>query len=114
MKKVITTSILLLLFSPLYAHDSERIDQLEQRVLKLESLLNSSPAKAETITSSSEGWKSIANWRKIETGMAYKDVRNILGEPARISGGIITQWYYENDGSVFFLQDKVDGWTEPR
>ena len=60
MKKVITTSILLLLFSPLYAHDSERIDQLEQRVLKLESLLNSSPAKAETITSSSEGWKSIA------------------------------------------------------
>ena len=52
-------------------------------------------------------------WRKLQKGMSYDQVRKLLGEPDRISGGGLTVWYY-NGGSVLFLSDRVDSWTEPR
>ena len=76
-----------------YADDSDRIDKLEKevqelklRISKLESLLINSGA-AQEVATPGDGWKSIANWRKLTTGMAPSDVRKILGEPQRVDGG---------------------------
>jgi hypothetical protein len=103
-----------------YADDSDRIDQLERevqelklRISKLESLL-SNPAAAQDVVTSSDGWKSIANWRKLTTGMNPSDVRKILGEPQRMDGGNVAFWYYQNGGVVTFYEGKVDQWREPR
>lgn len=102
------------------ANDSDRIDQLEKeiqeiklRLSKLESLL-SNPSKAEELVTSSEGWKSVMNWRKLTTGMSTSDVQKILGEPHRVNGGTITDWSYQNGGNVIFFEGKVDRWMEPR
>ena len=103
-----------------YADDSDRIDQLEKevqelklRISKLENLL-SNPASAHYVETSGDGWKSIANWRKLTTGMNPSDVRKILGEPQRVDGGNFTYWYYQNGGGVTFYEGKVDGWKEPQ
>ena len=75
-----------------YAHDSDRIDQLEKelqetklRVSKLESLL-SNPSNAQQHVTSAEGWKSVMNWRKLTKGMTPSNVPKILGEPQRLDG----------------------------
>ena len=118
-----TISIILLLSLGIafnsYADDSDRVKQLDKevkelklRVSKLESLLRSPNADQEVITSS-EGYKSIANWRKLTTDMSYSDVRKILGEPQRVNGGRIAEWYYPNGGTVTFQEDKALEWREP-
>ena len=103
-----------------YAHDSDRIDQLEKeiqetklRLSKLESLL-SNPSKAQELVTSGEGWKSVMNWRKLTKDMSTSDVQKILGEPHRVDGGTFTKWYYQNDGRIIFYEGKVDNWREPR
>ena len=103
-----------------YADDSARIAQLEKevqelklRISKLESLLSNSNTAQEVVTSS-EGYKYIANWRKLTTGMGYSDVRRILGEPERVDGGSIAEWYYPNGGEVIFQRNKAWQWREPR
>ncbi len=60
-----------------------------------------------------EGWKSIANWRKLTTGMSTSTVRKILGDAKRITGGTFATWHYENRGFVLFYEGKVDRWSEP-
>jgi len=102
------------------AHDGNRIDQLEKeiqglkfRISKIESLL-SNPSSAQKIVPSGEGWKHVANWRKLSTGMSFSDVKKILGEPHRVKGGSIAKWYYRNDGRVLFYDGEVDSWEEPR
>jgi outer membrane protein assembly factor BamE (lipoprotein component of BamABCDE complex) len=102
-----------------YAHDSDRIEQLEkdaqktkQRLSILESKLqNKNAVKGHVITG--DGWESIANWRKLTTGMNTSAVQKILGEPQRVEGGNIARWYYENGGRVMFYEGKLDGWSEP-
>ena len=103
-----------------YADDSGRIEQLENevqelklRISKLESLL-SNPSAAQEIVPSSEGYKSITNWRKLATDMSYSDVRILLGEPQRVDGGSIARWYYPNGGEVVFQMNKAWQWSEPR
>jgi hypothetical protein len=103
-----------------YAHDSDRIDQLEKelqetklRLSKLESLL-SDPSKAQELVTSGEGWKSVMNWRKLTTEMGASDVRKILGEPHRVDGGTLARWHYQSGGEVTFYQGKVRQWQEPR
>ncbi len=103
-----------------YADDSDRIDHLEKevqelklRITKIESLL-SNPDTAQEVVTSGDGWKSIANWRKLTTGMNPTDVRKILGEPQRVDGGDIALWHYENEGEVMFINGKVKKWREPR
>jgi len=103
-----------------YANDSDRINQLEKelqeiklRLTKLESLL-SNPSKAQELVTSGDGWKSVVNWRKLSRGMDPSDVRKILGEPHRVEGGPFTRWYYQNDGTVTFHDEKVYRWEEPR
>lgn len=101
------------------AQESDRIVQLEKeiqeiklRLSKLESLL-STPGKAQDLETSREGWKSVANWRKLTKGMSTSDVRQILGEPDRVRGGDFAYWEYQNGGMVTFYEEKVDRWTEP-
>ncbi len=103
-----------------YAHDSDRIGQQENeiqeiklRLSKIESLLGS-PSNAQQSVTSRDGWKSVMNWRKLTEGMSTSDVRNILGEPHRLDGGTVANWYYQNDGRITFFQGKVSRWTEPR
>ena len=103
-----------------YADDSDRIDQLEkevqvlkQRISKLESLL-SNTSEEQVLVNPGNGWKSVSNWRKLTTDMSYHEVRNILGEPHKVDGGVLASWYYQNGGVVAFFQGKVRRWEEPR
>ena len=103
-----------------YADDSDRIDQLEkevqvlkQRISKLESLL-SNTSEEQVLVNPGNGWKSVSNWRKLTTDMSYDEVRNILGEPHKVDGGVLASWYYQNGGVVTFFQGKVRRWSEPR
>ena len=102
------------------AQDIDRIIRLEKevreiniRLSKLESLL-SNPSKAHEHVTSGDGWKSVMNWRKLTTDMDYSEVQTILGEPHRLDGGQIADWYYRNGGKVVFIQGKVFEWSEPR
>jgi hypothetical protein len=82
------------------------------RISKLESLLSKPNAVQQAVTSS-EGYKSIANWRRLTTDMGYSDVRKLLGEPTRVDGGQLAHWHYPNGGQVFFTFGKVERWQEP-
>jgi len=121
LKKIIIIGLLSLVVAfNSYAQDSDRIDQMEKdiqelklQVSRLESLL-SHPSLAQEILPSGEGWKSIVNWRKLSPGMNTSDVKKILGEPYRVDGGDIAAWYYKNHGRVYFYEQKVDRWMEPR
>jgi len=42
------------------------------------------------------------------------DVRGLLGEPQRVDGGDIANWYYPNRGSVGFFLGKLNRWQEPK
>jgi hypothetical protein len=102
------------------ASDRDRIDQLEKenqeiklRLSKLESLL-SNPGNAHELVTSSEGWKSVVNWRKLTVDMSASDVQIILGAPIRVDGGNVASWYYQNGGSVSFFHGKVHQWEEPQ
>lgn len=102
-----------------YAHDSDRIEQLErevqetkQRLSKLESMLRNKNEDRELVITG-DGWKSVANWRKLTPSMSIRKVRDILGEPQRIAGEKNAIWYYKNGGVVKFYDGNVDKWTEP-
>ena len=102
------------------AQDTDRINRLEKevreinlRLSKLESLL-SKTSKANEHVTPGEGWKSVMNWRKLTTDMDYSDVQKTLGEPHRVDGGRSAYWYYQNGGSVWFMEGKVNHWSEPR
>ena len=61
-----------------------------------------------------DGWKSIANWRKLTVGMKPNTVEKILGSADRIEGGKLAEWYYKNGGKVTFYKGEVNRWSEPR
>ena len=119
MKRLIALTILMFLPLPVVAHDSDRIDQLERDVQETKDRLSTLESKLQNKTNEKKhvttgnGWESVANWRKLATGMDPSTVQKILGEPQRVDGGKITFWSYENGGSVTFYQGKVDSWSEP-
>ena len=102
-----------------YAHDSDRIEQLEreiqetkQRLLILESMLqNKNDEKEPVITD--DGWNSVDNWRKLANGLSTRQVQKILGYPERISGVKNAVWYYKNGGIVKFNDGNLESWSEP-
>ena len=106
-----------------HAHDSERIEQLErevqetkQRLLILESKLESklqNENDEEELIIADDGWKSVANWRKLSSGMSILSVKNILGDPHEIVGAKNAVWYYDNGGVVRIIDGNLDRWTEP-
>ena len=103
------------------ANDSERItpfenevQQLKQRMSSLEKL-SSVPAFSPKPLASSDGWKSLANWRSLKKGLTPNDVRYVLGEPETVrASGPITRWFYQNRGDITFYDERLDGWTEPK
>ena len=91
-----------------------QILQLNGRVSALEGMLNQAKANQQPIVTG-EGWKSLANWRKLKQGMSEDDLRTLLGEPQRINGGSFSRWKYPNLGEVtFYMRDGVYKWNEPR
>ena len=102
-----------------YAHDSDRIEQLErevqetkQRLSILESKLRNKNDEKELVIAD-DGWKSVANWRKLTSGMSELSVKKILGDPHKIDGAKNAVWYYNNGGVVRIIDGNVDIWTEP-
>ena len=89
------------------------VQELKQRISKLETLL-SNTNEEQVLINSGDGWKSVSNWRKLATGMSYDEVRNILGEPHRIDGGGVAYWYYQNGSSATFISNRLQSWQEPR
>lgn len=103
-----------------HADDSARIDRLEKQVQELtvrlsnlESQLHDQDGFQEFVANG-DGWRSIANWRKLTTAMGYDDVERILGTPERVNGGNLAHWYYPNGAKVVFIRGKVESWSEPR
>ena len=70
-------------------------------------------ANEKKIVVTDDGWESIANWRKLATGIKPSAVRRILGEPQKIDGGILVIWHYKKGGRVVFQVGKVFSWNEP-
>ena len=102
-----------------YAHDSDRIEQLEREVQETKQRLSILESKLqhtndeEEIVISDDGWKSVANWRKLTVGMSALSVKNLLGDPHKIDGAKNAVWSYDNGGVVRIIDGNVDRWTEP-
>ena len=89
------------------------MQDLNSRITALETKL-SGCSEANKAVIAGEGWKSLANWRKLKTGMSYNSVEKILGPAHRIDGGRIAYWYYKKNGQVTFVNGEVSHWSEPR
>lgn len=95
---------------------NQKIEQLENRVSILESIIANSNKKKSKQANVTAVAPKLQSWRKLKKNMTFDDVIDILGEPLRIRSGSITKWYYSKDIShsyVSFYQDVVDGWEEP-
>lgn len=113
----------LVVVSGAHAQSADRTEQLEKeirdiklRLSNLEAAQGKPAASAKPVqpVQSGDGWKALANWRALKSGMSPNDVRGILGEPDRVKGGDVAFWFYLNGGDVTFMRDKVTSWTEPR
>lgn len=96
---------------------NQKIEQLENRVSILESIIANSNKKKSKQANVTAVAPKLQSWRKLKKNMTFDDVIDILGEPLRINSGGITYWYYSKDFShsyVSFYQDVVDGWKEPK
>lgn len=116
---VITVILSLVATFNSYAHDSERIDQLErelqetkQRLSILESKLRNESDEEEPVFAE-DGWKSVANWKKLTPGMSELSAKRILGDPHKIRGMKNAVWRYDNGGVVWIIDGYVDRWSEP-
>ena len=103
-----------------HADESARIDRLEKQVQELTVRLSNLESQlkdedqVQEFVARGNGWKSIANWRKLTTSMGYDDVERILGTPERVDGGNLARWHYPNRAEVVFMRGKVESWSEPR
>lgn len=95
----------------------QRVDSLEQlvaelgrRVAQLESPAMSGATQTRTATGDS---RNLANWRRLQEGMSYDQVRALLGEPTKVDGGTVARWEYPRHGSVSFYSGRVSSWSEP-
>lgn len=95
---------------------NQKIEQLENRVSILESIIANSNKKKSKQANVTAVAPKLQSWRKLKKNMTFDDVIDILGEPLRINSGSITYWYYSKDIShsyVSFIRDLVYGWEEP-
>ena len=88
-----------------------RTTDLEQRVRDLEALIKVEPSRNQPVPDARK-WQDLANWRRLRRGMDMDEVRKLLGEPESVSGGAVTYWYWPS-GRVYFMNDRLEGWSEP-
>ena len=87
----------------------EKIAELEARIEALE----------KPSSGTSRVPAGLSAWRRLEKGMSYSQVRQILGEPRMINSGPFTYWHYGSGDlsfsseTVTFYKDVVEGWKEP-
>ncbi len=94
----------------------QKISELEERVMELESLLSVCKEPESSASSGGQGWQDKKNWRILKTGMTAEQVQAILGEPIKTIQGVRTLWYYPNIycGYVSFDQEgRLTVWKEP-
>ena len=112
---LIALFVLLLSSNQLLADDAslqQQIDELKNRVQKLEKLLDEKFAD--------DRWKDSILWSRIRPGMSFEEVRKLLGKPTRVEEAIFTTWYYHKTSKlhshVWFDEGKVLGWEglEPK
>jgi len=89
-----------------------RTADLDQRVLELEALIKTEPARDQSVPASSK-WRDLANWRRLRLGMKMDEVRALLGEPERVDAGYVTYWRWTG-ANVSFISGKLEGWSEPQ
>jgi hypothetical protein len=120
MKTILLSTLLSLLSFSAIAQDNSRINQLEQEILSIKLRLTKIESAqgiqsdSQKPVASSDGWRSLANWRQLIIGMTPTDARKLLGEPQRVDGGTRAYWYYPNRGYISFYEGKLDRWEEPR
>lgn len=106
--------LILLLVSPAFAHDSERIDQLEREIREIKAQLSELTGSQSEPSPPGQGWKSLANWRALAEGMSQSEVRELLGQPVRVDKVRYLFWRYPRRGEVVFADGRVLQWQEPR
>jgi multidrug efflux pump subunit AcrA (membrane-fusion protein) len=89
-----------------------RTADLERRVSELEALIRVVPSGSRAVPASPNS-QDVANWRRLRRGMKMDAVRALLGEPESVDAGYLTIWHYPG-ARVTFIEEKVDGWSEPR
>ena len=55
----------------------------------------------------------LSSWRQLSKGLSRDQVRSLLGEPRKISGGVYETWFYQGVSYVDFYDGKVNSWSEP-
>lgn len=102
-----------------YAQSGDRTEQLEKeiqeiklRLSNLEAAQGKSSANPKPVQTG-DSWKALSNWRALKSRMAPNDVRGLLGEPSRVNGGVVANWYYPNGGTATFVSDELTQWREP-
>ena len=94
----------------------KKIEVLEEKIEKLEFLLDQYNHTIENRAAGDYGWQNKKNWRRLEIGMTAAQVKKFLGEPRKVIQGIKTLWYYPSTYSGFISFDKngnITGWHEP-
>lgn len=104
----------MLLVSPAYAHDSERVDQLEREIREIKAQLSELTGSQPKVVPLGEGWQSLSNWRSLSEGMSQSEVRSLLGQPVRVDKVKYLFWRYPRRGEVVFSDGRVLQWQEPR
>ena len=73
----------------------DEVQETKQRLLILESNFQSKNDEKELVIAdekelvvTDDGWKSVANWRKLSSGMSALSVKKLLGDPHKIDGGL--------------------------
>jgi len=92
------------------------VQETKQRLSILEAKLESKlriENDEKELAFADDGWKSVANWRKLSVGMGELSVKKILGDPRKIDGAKNAVWYYDNGGVVKIIDGNVDSWSEP-
>ena len=88
---------------------NERLNQLEQRIDKLEQTFQSNQRKGL--------WKESILWQRIKIEMSEYEAKQLIGNPNRIEQRIFSSWYYHPTSKlhsyIWFDEGKVLGWKGP-
>jgi hypothetical protein len=139
MRSVTCVFLLGMALAPVAAHADKtseaaldaRVKALEQRVAELEAKLTAIAAKPATPAVTlvphvapapgapvpQARWQDPAKWNELRQGMAWSQVKDLLGTAEKVTTGVFGDvWYYPDDsgGRVIFDRDgRVAEWNAP-